>query len=795
MINTQMVHAWRQVWLNKGRSLLIVISIAVSTCTLGLILVSFALLEREMNTLFLKASPHAISYRLASFDDQLISRLKQLPGIANVEARRTISGHIKRRQGNWKPLRLFVLRDYADISLDIVEPVEGSWPPIENEILIEQQALSVLGAKQGDQIIVKTASGVTADFPINGLVHDIVLPQAEMENIVYGYISRESLALIGEQAGFNELNITLATDDNTNSHLRERASEIESWLRQQDIEVKATSIPLSGKHPHHAITDSMFTIQKVFGYLCAVFSGVLVFNLLSASLSRERSQIGVMKALGASPVQISSIYYRSVIFMGVAGLALGIPLANVSGAAYADLLSPMMNFTISSYAVPLWIYLVLLCVGLGIPLLAAAIPIWQASRAPIRESLVEYGIQQEQFGTGLLDRLLSLPLFSRPFRLTLRNTIRKKVRLLLTIMVLAIGVALFMAAFNLKATLQSQVEDERHAKGWDIALYFNQSYPMTDLHRAKQNLISAMPEVQRIEPFKLLQSTVLNAQEENALSLPVMILAPESKMIKFPLIQGRWLGAQEDDIVVNQAVLEKLPWLRVGKTITLNLDGINRTYRICGALKMLGSQMAFLQKSKPATAPVQSNTANAFFINSANSERQFLRELKFRIDDQLQRQGYEIPRITTSWEGLKSVEDHFEIIFNLTMILTVIIIIIGCNGIILTMTTNIMERTREIGVIKAIGSSRYTLFSMIFAEGLIIGLLSWMVGVILTFPLSAYIGYTLGSILINVPLPLVLEPHAFFTSLLSVLIVTSLACFIPAYRTATKPIYEVLLYE
>jgi len=455
----------------------------------------------------------------------------------------------------------------------------------------------------------------------------------------------------------------------------------------------------------------------------------------------------------------------------------------------------MMNFEISNYAVPAWIYLVLVCVGLGIPLLAAAIPIWQASRISIRESLVEYGMQQEVFGSSTFDRLLSLPVFSQPFRLAIRNTFRKKGRLLLTVAVLSIGAALFMAAFNLKATIQSQVEDERQAKGWDITVYFNRSSPTTALTLAKETLIETIPEIQHIEFFKLIRSTVLNEQDENALSLPVMVLAPASTMINFPLLEGQWLGNDEGEIVVNQAVLEKLPGLSVGDNITLNLDGTHRSYRIRGVLKMLGSQLAFVQKHDQTTTPGQVDAANAFFINSKNPDRQNLYKLKNEIHDQLQRQGYGIARISTSWEGLKAVEDHFEIIFNMTMILTFIVIIIGSNGIILTMTTNVMERTREIGVIKSIGSSQGTLFRMILGEGLVIGILSWIVGAILTIPLSAAITYALGKILLNVPLQLVLAPEAFLTSLVSILIVTSLACLIPAYRTATRPIHEALLYE
>jgi ABC-type antimicrobial peptide transport system permease subunit len=84
---------------------------------------------------------------------------------------------------------------------------------------------------------------------------------------------------------------------------------------------------------------------------------------------------------------------------------------------------------------------------------------------------------------------------------------------------------------------------------------------------------------------------------------------------------------------------------------------------------------------------------------------------------------------------------------------------------------------------------------MIVGEGMIIGTLSWLGGAILTIPLSAVIGYALGTILLNLPLQLVLDSQAFLSSLIFMLVVSGVACFFPAYRTATRPTHEALVYE
>jgi putative ABC transport system permease protein len=424
-------------------------------------------------------------------------------------------------------------------------------------------------------------------------------------------------------------------------------------------------------------------------------------------------------------------------------------------------------------------------------MLAATFPIWQASRMPVRETLLEYGIQQSSFGIGLIDRILSGPSFSRPFRLALRNSFRKKGRLLLTVSVLATGAALFMASFNLESTMQSQVEDESRAKGWGVAFRVNRNIQTDDIQRA----LEAIPDVRTIEPFRLFGGTMLDTRGEKVLSLPITVLAPSSSMLRAPLLQGRWLVEDERDIVINQAVQQKLPSVKIGDGVRILENGQPQTFRICGIVKMLGSEHAYIQETTRNAEAGLNHGANGFFLIGANFEREYLNDLKNRIERLLQEEGIELSGIATSWEGLEVVEDHFEIIFNLTLVLTFIVIIIGGNGIILTMTSNIVERTREIGVIKAIGASRGVMFKMILVEGLVIGLLSWVCGVVLTLPLSSLIAYSLGKVLINVPLQLVLSPYAFFTSLLFMLIVTTVSCLSPAYRTAKRPAWEALLYE
>ncbi len=300
VLNRLWIKTWRDLWQSKGRSTLVVLSIALSTFTLGVILNSYAILSREMTRDYLQSNPTAISLSIERFSEDLLLEMKNNNLIREVGARRLISGEIKTAAGDWKRLLLFVLNDYKDIKLDKVESDLGSWPPQKNQILIERQAVSVLGAEMGDLMQLKNSSGMSGKLVMQGIVHDVGLPQAEWENIVYGYISAETLSNIGVENYFNELKISLNDQQLTFDEMTTQALKTKQWLQDKGYSVKGYKVAPPGEHPHANITDGMFMIQKVFAVLCCFLSAVLGFNLMSAMLSKQLRQIGVMKAIGAS---------------------------------------------------------------------------------------------------------------------------------------------------------------------------------------------------------------------------------------------------------------------------------------------------------------------------------------------------------------------------------------------------------------------------------------------------------------------------------------------------------------
>jgi putative ABC transport system permease protein len=111
------------------------------------------------------------------------------------------------------------------------------------------------------------------------------------------------------------------------------------------------------------------------------------------------------------------------------------------------------------------------------------------------------------------------------------------------------------------------------------------------------------------------------------------------------------------------------------------------------------------------------------------------------------------------------------------------------------MSTNVLERTREIGVMRAIGASDGAVLQIVIVEGVIIGLISWFLGASLAFPVGALLANTVGLVLFQTALPYVFSGGGLATWLGIVVVLAVVASFLPAWRASRLTVREVLAYQ
>ena len=399
--------AIRDFWHERARTVLVVSAIALGIAAFAAVMSSYAILTRELDRGYLETNPASAVLRVDAIDDDLVAAVLQNPEVSNAEPRRTLTGQIKTGPMQWRNLMLFVVKDYGNIRVNKLEPEEGAWPPATGEILIERDAFQVARANIGDAVIVKTEDGIEQPLVISGRVHDVGQAQARMENMVYAYTNLDTLIQLGEKPYYDRLNILVAEKRFDVGHIRKVAADVKSLIEARGHEVSHVAVPPPGKHPHSELMGMLLLAMSSFGLFVLVLSGILVVNLLTAMMASQVRQIGVMKAIGGTRRQIAQIYFSQALFLGIAAVIVALPLGLLGSRVLCRYMAVFLNFNIYSFAVPVWVYLLVAVVGIAAPLAAAAYPVWKGSGAPVRVALADFGVATTTFGAQRFDRWLA----------------------------------------------------------------------------------------------------------------------------------------------------------------------------------------------------------------------------------------------------------------------------------------------------------------------------------------------------------------------------------------------------
>ena len=779
--------AIRDFWQERARTALVVLAIALGISAFAAVLSSYAILTRELDVGYLATNPASAVLRVDSIDNNLVKAILENPEVSDAEPRRTISGQIKAGPVQWRNLVVFVVEDYGNIRVSKLVPEGGAWPPANGEMLIERDAFQVAKAKIGDAVTVKTANGIEQPLVVSGSVHDVGQAQARMENIVYGYINLATLVQLGEEPRLNELNILVAQNRFDEDHIRRVVADVERLITSRGHEVRRVEIPQPGRHPHADLTGILLLAMSSFGLFVLVLSGILVINLLTAMMASQVRQIGVMKAIGGTRGQVARIYFGQGLFLGIAAVIVSIPLGILGSRVLCRYIATFLNFDINSFATPLWVYLLVTLIGIVAPLIAAAYPVWRGTATPVRVALSDFGVSQANFGANAFDRAVAR--IGGTFSLiafAIRNSFRRRARLVLTLLTLAAGGLFFLSALNVRASMVNTLDQMFGAKKFDLTVWFGNLYEVEKIEKA----ISNTQGVTRAEGW----FTTEGARGDRRFG--IVALPPDTQLQDFEIVEGRKLTPQDTDaIVINNALAGRAPKMHVGQSVGLRIEGEESTWRVVGIAREAFSPgavgyipLSFMQQRHPGMV-------NNLRLALDNTEPDAIAALKTELDRNLEKQGVRARGSVTKGESRFAFDEHMLMIYVFLIIMSVIVGGVGGLGLMTTMSLNVLERRREMGVMRALGATPRIVWVMIVAEGVAIGLLSWTIAALLAWPVSKVVGDSLVRVMFRSGLDFTFEPLGLLIWMLVSIALSAVASFLPAWKASRVTVREALAYE
>jgi putative ABC transport system permease protein len=809
-------------WQERTRTIFVVLAIAIGISAFSAVLSSYAILTRELDKGYLETNPASVTLRVDKLDDELVAAIAASKGVSEVEARRTVTGRLKAGPVEWRNLTLFVVKDFGDIRVSTLMPQQGAWPPAPGEILIERDAVQVAKARIGDSVTIKTTRGKEQTLRFSGTVKDVGQAQARMENAVYGYLNIDTLAQLGEESYLDQLKIVVDGNKFDETHVRSVTSDVQKLIESRGHQVRQTDIPEPGKHPHSSIMGLLLLAMSSFGLFALLLSGILVVNLLTALMAAQIRQIGVMKTLGGTRRQIAGIYFGQALLLGVAAFLIAMPVGLWGSRVLCRSFAVLLNFDITSFAVPLWVYLLVAAIGLVVPLLAAAYPVWKGSGVSVREALDDYGVGKKAFGTSRFDRALAgLGGLGRPLLLALRNSFRRRMRLALTAVTIGMAGLFFMTALNVRASLINTIDQMYNTMKYDLTVSLGGMFSFEKVERATQNT----PGVLQSEGWLTTQGSLPGAGDVQAASggghmrgggsnlhggdsggghagatdgrrFSVVGVPAETDMLKPNLLAGRSLEPGDTNaIVVNTRLTALLPQIKVGEEVTLQIGPSKSAWLVVGvASEPFAGPAAYIPRSFFERAGHVGMT-NSIRLALDKTDADSMNAIKASLDRNLEAQAVRALGSTSKAEQRYSADQHMLMIYVFLIVVSAILAGVGGLGLMTTMNLNVLERRREMGVLRAIGAKPSAVWFIVITEGVVIGVVSWAFATLAAWPVSKVIGNVLVRLMLKAGLDFTFESNGPLIWLGVSICLGMIASFLPAWHASRRPVREAIGYE
>jgi putative ABC transport system permease protein len=476
-----------------------------------------------------------------------------------------------------------------------------------------------------------------------------------------------------------------------------------------------------------------------FGIIALVMSVLIIANVVSGAVIAGTTRIGVLKAIGFTPAQVTGSYVLQVAVPALAGCVVGavlgillaIPILSQNASVYG----------VGSLTVPLWVTVSVPLVILGLTTVGAMLPALRAGRMSATQAIATG--RAPRAGRGylahrLLGRLSRVP---RAATIGLAAPFSRPARTGVTAVAIMFGAVAVTFGVGLSATLHRVYTDLRLADTAPLRIYPASSGSVAvQPGKGKQvngtgGQPSASPADQRAIAAALTASpSIANWVPETDATVGVAGLYLQAQVTAFDgdaswtgfaLIKGAWYSGS-GSVDVNTTFLTDTG-SSVGSTVTLTSGGRSETVRIAGEafandsndpdVFMSGSDLASID---PGQAPTEYYAG----VKPGTSPQAVANMLDAKLDPSGPAPGYV--------GGIQvTPNDNGELIAVVALItlLTILLIVVAGLGVLNTVVLQLRERVHDLGVFKSVGMTPRQAIAMVVCSVTLIGLLAGVVGV------------------------------------------------------------------
>jgi len=531
--------------------------------------------------------------------------------------------------------------------------------------------------------------------------------------------------------------------------------------------------------------------------LALVIGGIGMTNTLFMSVFERTREIGLLRALGWRRWRVLGLILGESLALsivgGLAGIGLGVAaiLAISRSNSYLGILG-------SQFSPALFVRALVIAVVLG--LVGGAYPAWWAARLLPLEALSYEGgagSRARHQRSGIRRFLASLGMTApwspirnpqsairiphsafRNLPSSLRSLWRRRTRTALTLLGIGVGIAAIVALDGMVRGMDNVMTEMWRASKLDLfAIEAGVDSDFSAIDERVGARIAARPDVEAVSGIIMTGIST----EDNPMLFLFGYHPRELAIRHLRIVEGQPLAGRRQAIVGFKAAQEM--GLRVGSTLRLQ----DSNFRVVGIFEtgLVYEDIAVVIGLQEAQALMGKPRQVMMYGIKLRDPRQAV-----AVRDELNVTFPEVD-FSLSADAVESISD-FTVMQQMVGQISFLAVFIGAVGMLNTMLMSVLERTREIGVLRALGWRKRRVLGMIVRESLVLGAVGGACGVLLGIGLGALIGLAPGVYGALKPL---YTPRSFVLALVVGLLAGVVGGLYPAWRaTRMKPV-EALRYE
>jgi putative ABC transport system permease protein len=370
--------------------------------------------------------------------------------------------------------------------------------------------------------------------------------------------------------------------------------------------------------------------------------------------------------------------------------------------------------------------------------------------------------------------------------MAIRNLARRKARNAITVAAIGLATAAFLAAQGTSDSVNTSIDNAYNLYGVDAWVWFQ-----SPVGRGFSQTLRSMPEVTDVEAWASSSASVADDR------VTMWGIPPNTELYRYQLTTGRWFNDAEPFAAVVSSVFANSNNYRVGDKLELSVGSEDALLTIVGVvndnaqgLNSSSRGKIFVPLDTASALMHRTGAADFFAVKLDNSDSQHVEDVLARLE----RKYHELaPGMLAAYADKESSLEASKILTILLYAMTIIVGAIGGIGIANTLTLNVLERRREIGVMRSIGARDSHMIQIFLTEAMLMAVGGFLLGILIGYPLARFLVYVMSTVLF--PLDFVFPATMVAAAFVFTVVLTALASIGPALGAARLKVSSALRYE